>query len=174
MHSAVQNTTEPTTWRLATSAQWIIDWHENSWRLFVTLFAMDKCSYSHREERASHPFAARGICGNKLLVESSDQTIVQGQRGCPLQVGSEMWKIVAYMEKLGSREHPDAEYKYRGVFVVIIEDQAQRRDLNNIYTLNTFITYLYTLLYCLPRRILHTFKRTSLVYSLVFRILLSP
>ena len=67
------------------SAQRIIDWHENSWRLFVTLFATDKCSYSHREERASHPFVARGIRGNKLLVESSEQTIVQGQLGFPLR-----------------------------------------------------------------------------------------
>ena len=73
-----------------------------------------------------------------------------------------------------AREHPDAEYKYRGVFVAIIDHQARRRDLNNIYTLNTFITYLYTLLYCLPRCILHSFKRTGLVYSLVFRILLPP
>ena len=46
---------------------------------------MDKCLYSHREERASHPFVARGIRGNKLLVESSEQMIVQGQRGRPLR-----------------------------------------------------------------------------------------
>ena len=39
------------------------------------------------------------------------------------------------------REHPDAEYKYQGVFVAIIDHQARRRDLNNIYTLNTFIAY---------------------------------
>ena len=71
-------------------AQRIVDWHENSWRLFVTLFAPDKCSYSHREERASHPFIARGIRGNKLLVESSEQTTVQGQRGCPLR-RSRVW-----------------------------------------------------------------------------------
>ena len=67
------------------SAQRIIDWHENSWRLFVTLFATDKCSYSHREGRASHLFVARGIRGNKLVVESSEQTIVQGQLRCPLR-----------------------------------------------------------------------------------------
>ena len=67
------------------SAQRIMDWHENSWRLFVTLFATDKYSYSHRRERASHPFVVRGIRGNKLLVESSEQTIVEGQLGCPLR-----------------------------------------------------------------------------------------
>ena len=67
------------------SAQRIIDWHENSWRLFVTLFATDKCSYSHRKERASQPSEARGIRGNKLLVESSEQTMVQGQKGCPVR-----------------------------------------------------------------------------------------
>ena len=67
------------------SAQRIIDWHENSWRLFIILFATDKCSYNHREGRASHHFVVRGIRGNKLLVESSEQTIVQGQRGCPLR-----------------------------------------------------------------------------------------
>ena len=67
------------------SAQRIIDWHENPWTLFVTLFAMDKCPYSHRRRRASHPFVARGIRGNKLLVESSEQTIVQGQLRLPLR-----------------------------------------------------------------------------------------
>ena len=73
------------------------------------------------------------------------------------------------------REHPDAGYKFRGVLVAIINHQARRRDLNNIYTLNTFIAYLYSLLFCLPRRILlHTPKRTGLVYSFVFRILLPP
>ena len=72
-----------------------------------------------------------------------------------------------------AREHPDAEYKYPGVFVAIIDHQARRRDLNNIYTLNTFIAYLYSLS-CLPRRILHTPKRTGLVYLRVLRILLPP
>ena len=43
-----------------------------------------------------------------------------------------------------AREHPDAEYKYRGVFVAIIDHQERRRDLDNIYTLNTFIAYLYS------------------------------
>ena len=71
-------------------AQRIIDWHENSWSLFVTLFAMDKSSYSHWGERASHSLVARGIRGNKLLVESSEQMIVQGQRGCPLR-RSRVW-----------------------------------------------------------------------------------
>ena len=60
------------------SAQRIIDRHENSWRLFVTLFATDKCSYSHRKGRASHPFVVRGIRGNKLLIESSEKTVVHG------------------------------------------------------------------------------------------------
>ena len=83
MQSKTQRSQQCGDW--PSSAQRIIDWHENSWRLFVTLSAMDKCSYSHREERASHPFVARGIRGNKLLVESSEQTIVQGQRGCPLR-----------------------------------------------------------------------------------------
>ena len=46
---------------------------------------MDKSSYSYREGRGSHPLGARGIRGNKLLVESSEQTIVQGQPGCPLR-----------------------------------------------------------------------------------------
>ena len=73
-----------------------------------------------------------------------------------------------------AREHPDAEYKYHGVFVAIIDNQAGRRDLHNIYTLHTFIAYLYSLLSCPPRRILHTPKLTGLVYSFVFRILLPP
>ena len=73
-----------------------------------------------------------------------------------------------------AREHLDAEYKYRAVFVAIINHQARRRDLNNIYTVNTFIAYLYSLLYCLPRHIPHTSKPTGLVYSLVFRLLLPP
>ena len=72
------------------SAQRIIDWHENPWTLFVTLFATDKCLYCHRRGRASHPFVTRGIRGNKLLVEISEQTIVQGQRGGPLR-RSRVW-----------------------------------------------------------------------------------
>ena len=43
-----------------------------------------------------------------------------------------------------AREHPDAEFKYQGVFVAIIDHKARRRDLNNIFTLNTFIAYLYS------------------------------
>ena len=66
------------------SAQRIIDWHEDSWRLFLTLFARDKCLYSHWKRRASHPFVARGIHGNNLLVKSSKQTIAQCQLGFPL------------------------------------------------------------------------------------------
>ena len=130
-------------WDWPSSAQRIIDRHENSWRLFVTLFATDKCSYSYREERASHPFVARGIRGNKLLVESSEQTIVQGQRGCPLRRswGQRWEEYLVIWNGYVAREHPDAEYKYRGVFVAIIHHQARRRDLNNIYTLNTFIAY---------------------------------
>ena len=38
-----------------------------------------------------------------------------------------------------AREHPDAEYKYRGVFVAAIINEATRRDLNPIYTLKNFI-----------------------------------
>jgi len=34
-----------------------------------------------------------------------------------------------------AREHPDAEYKYRGVFVAAIIIKQRRRDLNNIYRL---------------------------------------
>ena len=41
-----------------------------------------------------------------------------------------------------ARKHQDAEYKYQGVFVAIIDQKARRRDLNNIYTLLTFIAYL--------------------------------
>ena len=44
-----------------------------------------------------------------------------------------------------AREHPDAEYKYRGVFVAIIDHQARGGDLNNIYTLNIFIALRSTL-----------------------------
>ena len=37
------------------------------------------------------------------------------------------------------------------------DNQTRRRDLNNIYTINTFIAYSCLLYYlCLPRRILHT------------------
>ena len=61
-----------------------------------------------------------------------------------VEVGSEMRKILGIWNSYVAREHPDVEYKYRGVFVAIIHHQAQRRDLNNIYTLNTFIAYLYS------------------------------
>ena len=72
------------------SAQRIIDWHENSWTLFVTSFTTNKCLYSHWGGRASHSFVARGIRGNKLLVESIEATIVQGQREGPLR-RSRVW-----------------------------------------------------------------------------------
>ena len=64
-------------------------------------------------------------------------------------------KYLVIWKSYVAREHPDAEYKYRGVFVAIIDHQARRRDLNNIYRLNTYIAYLYSII-CLPRRLLHT------------------
>ena len=51
----------------------------------MTLFAMDKYSYSHPEGLHT-PFRTRGIGGNKLLFESSDQMVVQGQQGFPLRI----------------------------------------------------------------------------------------
>ena len=83
LQSKMQQSQQYGDWPL--SAQRIIDWHQNSWRFFVTLFATDKCSYRHQKGRASHPFVVRGISGNKLLVESSEQRIVQGQLGFPLR-----------------------------------------------------------------------------------------
>ena len=53
-------------------------------------------------------------------------------------------KYLVIWKSYVAREHPDVEYKYRGVFVAIIDHQAQRRDLNNIYMLNTFVAYLYS------------------------------
>ena len=74
-----------------------------------------------------------------------------------------------------AREHPDTEYKYRCVFLPIIDHQGQRRDLNNIYTLNTFITHLTLYYYLVPLDLFSKLpKRTGLVYSLVFGILLPP
>ena len=66
--------------------------------MFVTLFATDKCLYSHREGRASHPFVVRGIRGNKLLVQSSEQIVQVNENAYFLEVGSEMRKILGYME----------------------------------------------------------------------------
>ena len=65
----------------------------------MTLFAMDKCSYSHSEGLHT-PFRTRGIGGNKLLLESSDQTLsFRVNRGSHfVEVGSEMRGILGYME----------------------------------------------------------------------------
>ena len=53
---------------------------------------------SHPEELHT-PFRTRGIGGNKLLFESSDQMVVQGQQGSHfVEVGSEMREILGYME----------------------------------------------------------------------------
>ena len=158
------------------SARRIIAWHENSRRLFVTLFATDKCSYSHLGEKRLHtPFQRKAYvaisCKSRVVIK----TVVQGQTGSPpLRSWVEWWEryLVIWNSNVAS-EHPDAEYKYRGVFVAFIDHQAWRGDLNNISTLNTFMAYLYSLnslvsldLFSKPP------KRTGVVYSLVFRILL--
>ena len=52
------------------------------------------------EQKASHPFAERGIRGNKLQVESSEQDGRSGSKRIPtfLETGLTVRKILSYME----------------------------------------------------------------------------
>ena len=113
---------------------------------------MDTCSYSHLGGQALHPPQERGICGNKLRKQEQKDNGCSGSSRAPTSKKSSLVKkryLVIGRDYL-AREYPDAEYKYRGVFVAAINHQAtEKRRYQSLHVnhLQFYPFYISTLIF---------------------------